>query len=79
MYIKLMKFVDQPSCSDGHFKEYKRTLYIFAFKRSFGISWTWARDSHNRICTSPFNNRMNYTAWAWNYGYLRFHLTKKIC
>ena len=65
------------SCMNGHFSEYRHSAYVSWFKRTCTFSWVWSIDTYGRRGYTPFNTRMNYTAWLFKLGYIHIHMTKK--
>ena len=76
-FIYLENLGDNWSRFGDGFKEQQKTLYLYALKRTFSISWIWAIDPFGRKCTTPFDGRMNCDWIKWRVGYLQFYMSKK--
>ncbi len=64
------------ACGNG-FMEQNKTLYINFLKRTFTLSYIWAIDPFGKRVVTPFDTRMNFTAFMYRIGFFKIHISKK--
>ena len=66
-----------PSVMNGHYREYKHSVFVSWRRRTYSFSWVWAIDGMGRKVFTPFETRMNITSFYYRIGYVSLHISNK--